>query len=250
MDVAAEWCLPTRLPRLEQTQVHVWRAALTVPTPRVENLQRLLSPAELDRAARFHFQKHREHFVVARGVLRALLGAYLDCAPHALQFRYNAYGKPLLAPPLDLKFNLSHSGEWALYALTHVGEVGVDLEHLRPVDDLEQIAARFFSAAESATLLALPQTQQTEAFFNCWTRKEAYIKGVGLGLSLPLDQFDVSLTPGEPARLLRRPDEMAEAWSLYSLQPAPDYVGALAAVGQTRTIDRFQWTPEVMPASR
>jgi 4'-phosphopantetheinyl transferase len=170
----------------------------------------------------------------------------LDVEPSQLRFRYNRYGKPALAGELAedwLRFNLSHSHGLALYAFTENREIGVDLEFIRPELAGEEIARRFFSSAEAAELAALPSHLRTEAFFNCWTRKEAYIKARGKGLSLPLDQFDVSLAPGKPAALLRargEPDESSR-WSLTALAPAQGYVAALAVEGHAYQLRCWRW---------
>ena len=227
-------------------EVHIWHAALNQPAAAVGDLSRSLAPDETARAGRFHFQKHRDHFVVARGVLRALLGRYLNAAPAGLRFSYTHYGKPFLADEErhdGLRFNVSHSHERALLAFTRGREVGVDIEHIRPEVATEQIAERFFSAGEVAALRSLPADAQPRGFFNCWTRKEAYIKARGEGLSIPLDCFDVSLLPGEPAALLATRDDPAEAtrWSLHELPAGEGYVAALAVAGHGLRVRRLHW---------
>lgn len=227
--------------------MHLWLAKLDQPTEILRAMRQLLSPDEIQRAERFHFRKHREHFTVARGVLRTILGGYLRVEPSQLSFAYSAYGKPALAgmqDQLTLRFNLSHSHELALYAFTLRREIGLDLEYRREDFASEQIAERFFSAREVEMLRALPSRLRTEGFFNCWTRKEAYIKAVGLGLSLPLDQFDVSLAPSEPAALLRTGDDEREAarWSLRELTPAEGYTAALAVEGHDWQLKCWHWT--------
>lgn len=169
-------------------------------------------------------------------MLRELLGRYLLVNPCELRFTYNRYGKPALDRKLHaerLSFNLAHSGGLALYAFTRDGEVGIDIEQLR--DDLgsEEIARQFFSVEEITALTALPEHLRTEGFFNCWTRKEAYIKAQGEGLSLSLQSFDVSLTPGEAALLLATRDDPQEAsrWSMRALLPGEGYAAALVVEG-------------------
>jgi 4'-phosphopantetheinyl transferase len=143
----------------------------------------------------------------------------------------------------ELRFNVSHSHGLALYAVTRRRKIGIDIERVRPISGPEQLAARFFSAGENAELCALPEHVKHEAFFNCWTRKEAYVKARGEGLSLPLNQFDVSLNPGEPARLLRveRDPQEAARWSLQGLTPAPGYVAALAVEGHGWRLACWEW---------
>ena len=169
---------------------------------RLPNLKQVLSADEHARAERFYFQKDRERFMVARGLLRTVLGRYLNQEPSQLRFCYSPYGKPALATGSGrntLRFNVSHSHGLALYAITCGRELGVDVELIRPELPDEEIAERFFSFQEVSGLRALPPNMRLEAFFNCWTLKEAYIKARGEGLSLPLDQFDVALVPGEAA---------------------------------------------------
>jgi 4'-phosphopantetheinyl transferase len=211
-------------------------------------LHESLSADELERAARFHFPEHRRRYTVARGVLRDILGRYLAVPPAALAFSYSAYGKPALAQQFEAtgeRFNISHSHEMALFAVTCGREIGVDIEYLGRQVRAEEIAEHFFSAHERAVLRRLPTTAKHEAFLNCWTRKEAYIKAHGEGLSLPLDQFDVSLAPGDPAALLATYHEPQEVlrWSLCALRPAPGYVAALAVEGQSWQLTCLQWNP-------
>ncbi len=227
------WRLPASALVLPTTDVHVWRASLEQPATCAHRLLHLLSHDEQARANRFYLERDRRRFIVARGALRTILGCYLDVEPGQLRFRYESHGKPFLSDEFSasaLRFNLAHSNELALYAFTCGREIGIDVECIRPVPDIEQIAVRFFSANENMALRMLPESQRLEAFFNCWTRKEAYIKTLGEGLTQPLDQFQVSLIPGEPAQLLSVNDvpEKATRWSIAALSPAPGYIGALA----------------------
>jgi 4'-phosphopantetheinyl transferase len=207
-----------------------------MPEAQVRSLWDTLTADERQRAERFLFEKDRTHFVVARGLLRVLLGRYLrQDSPH-LRFTYGPHGKPALATDTDrmsLCFNVSHSHGLALYAITRGREVGVDVERIRPEIAQEKIAERFFSPREVTVLRALPTPLQAPAFFACWTRKEAYIKAKGDGLTLPLDQFDVSLAPGEPAALLHTAWDPQEAagWALQDLAPASGYRAAVAVAG-------------------
>jgi 4'-phosphopantetheinyl transferase len=167
-----------------------------------------------------------------------ILAQYLEATPERLRFQYTDFGKPFLIPEQNgphLRFNVSHSNGLALYAVTFNREVGVDLEYMRPDLATMQLAAEFFSAHEFAALQRLPSRERIEGFFNCWTRKEAYVKARGEGLSLPLDQFDVSLVPGEQARLLDTPGDPKEAkrWSLRALSPGKGYAAALAVKGHS-----------------
>lgn len=234
--------------RLVPGEIHVWSVRLDPPPERVEALGRSLSQDEWDRANRFRFDKHRRQYVVGRGALRTLLASYLGTRPELVRFTYGPRGKPFLADlipsPLSpvpgereqLFFNLSNSDEMALVGFVLGREIGVDIEYLKPMPDCEQISERFFSESERAVLRGQPQEKKEETFFNCWTRKEAYLKAVGEGLAAPLDSFDVTLAPGEPPRMLtlKGDAEAASRWLFEHLRPAPDYIGAVALERQRR----------------
>ena len=228
-------------------EVHVWQASLEVLPQEQERLHRILDSEERSRADRFRFPKDRRHYTVARGVLRLLLARYLHTSPEALNFSYNQYGKPALIEdvnPNKLQFNLSHSGERVLYAFALQRELGIDIEWRdRHIGEMEQIAKRYFSPYETQQLLALPESQRVSGFFNCWTRKEAYIKARGRGLSLPLHEFDVTLKPVEPAQLLATRDDPTHAsrWVMRGLKPGRDYVAALAVEGDGWELKCWQW---------
>ncbi len=235
---------PERL-SLRHDEAHVWRADLGQMAARASSFFKILTPDECRRAEKFHFQKDREHFILARGILRTILSHYLGMRPEQLRFNYNSWGKPSLAQHSEgaaLRFNVSHAHELALYGVILDREIGIDLEYIREDVACEQIAERFFSRWEFEMLRALPASQRTVAFFNCWTRKEAYIKARGQGLSLPLDEFDVSLTPGEPAALLRGDEQELLRWSLRELRPGHGYVAAVAVEGSDWQLSCRQWT--------
>jgi 4'-phosphopantetheinyl transferase len=220
--------------------VDVWRISLDLPAATVKSLESTLSADERGRAARFRIPGGRERYIAAHACLRDILVRYLDCEPGQLMFSTNDYGKPSLRGH-KLEFNLSHSGDFALVAVTRQRKVGVDLERIRSEMEVESIARRFFSQSELREWLAVPPDQRQIAFFHCWTRKEAFIKAHGSGLSYPLKNFDVSLTPGETA-LLRatRPDpEESARWTLLSLEVAPSYAAAVA-VGQGLQANNLQ----------
>ncbi len=218
----------------DRDEVHIWGTTLDQPTAQFEQLARFLSPAEQARAARFSVARYRHRFCSGRGLLRILLGRYLQIEPAQLVFCYGPQGKPALRRDYGLRFNISHSGSQALYAVSWNREIGVDLERVRGLEDIGPIARRYFSPGEVKTLESLPSVQQLEGFFNCWTRKEAYLKADGSGLSQPLDGFDVSLRPGDPARLLRvaRDPQESGRWSMQHLTPQPGYVAAVVVQGQ------------------
>jgi 4'-phosphopantetheinyl transferase len=236
----ASWALAWAPPPLAPDEVHVWRVALEQPPAGFARLAARLSPDERRRAARFRFERDRRRYQVAHGALRELLAGYLDHETERLVFVEGAHGKPVLAPPhgAELRFNLSHSGELALCAVSRRREVGVDLEQVRELSDADALARRFFAEAESAALAALPAAERLPAFFRCWTRKEAYLKAVGAGLLLALDGFQVSLQPeAGPCGLSvsGRPEETAR-WSLQGLDVAQGYVAAVVA-------ERPAWRP-------
>ena len=171
-----------------------------------------------------------------------LLGHYLNSPPGDIQFSYGAKGKPSLAVSARVQFNMSHSGDLAMFAFTLDCEIGVDVEAIRPMPDMEVVAERFFCAEETAELMSLPAGQRDDAFFLCWTRKEAYIKATGEGLSTPLDAFRVTLRPGEPARFVHFALDpvAAQAWSLHDLKPALQYAAALAYRDAPRPLETFR----------
>ena len=240
------WQRPSQHPELGHDVVHVWRVSLSRPPSTVEALRRILTPDETDRANRFHFAKDRDHFIISRATLRLIISRYLQTEPRSLRFSYGQHGKPALSNATTLRFNLSHSHELALYAVTLDREIGIDLEYIREDFAGEEIARDYFSQLEVAMLRDLPMNLRVEGFFNCWTRKEAYIKARSEGLSLPLNEFDVSLVPGDPVRLLNVLNNQEEVtrWSLRGLEPGAGYVAAVAVEGQDWQLDCWQWAEE------
>jgi 4'-phosphopantetheinyl transferase len=233
---------------LASDEIHSWCASLDVPPDASARLYATLTSDERTRSARFYFERDQQRFIVARGVLRDLLGRYLQTQPSQIRFVYNAFGKPDLSPEFTarLKFNLSHSAGLALIAVATASNVGVDLEYIRAQSDYADIARRFFSAAEVDYLTALPSHLYAEAFFSCWTKKEAYVKACGEGLAIPLNSFSVPLTtdPGHtPVDLdvASKGIVSAKRWSLYTLRPAPGYAGALAIEGTGWRLRQWQW---------
>jgi 4'-phosphopantetheinyl transferase len=224
---------------LDNRQVHLWLVRLEASGDNYTRALSWLSSEETARAERFYFDRHRRAFALGRAALRGLLGSYLGIKPAEVGFVYGQQGKPALKDDAcSLRFNVSNSGDLAAYAFTTGCEIGVDVEQHRALHDLEHIADRFFSPEETAELLELSETERIPAFFHCWTRKEAYIKAQGGGLSIPLDSFQVTLRPGVAARmvLLGGSEERARGWTLHDFDPAPDYEGAIAYPGQPRTI--------------
>jgi 4'-phosphopantetheinyl transferase len=188
----------------------VWTAVLDdTGGIRFEQLEHLLSWDEIQRARRFRFERDRKRFIVCRGVLREILGTYLGRKPEEITFDYGPQGKPYLKGPEgqavggSVYFNVSHSSGFAIYALGVGGEVGVDLEFVRLIPEMEVLVDQYFSVAERSAFGSISADSRVKAFFNCWTRKEAYVKACGGGLLIPLDQFEVSFVPGSPISLIR-----------------------------------------------
>ncbi len=227
-------------------EVHVWRIPLDQNQDTVWQFRSFLSGDEIERADRFYFERDRRRFTVARTAMRQILGRYLDIAPQKLVFSYSAKGKPELSPDmnaLSLKFNLSHSGELALLAVAQEINLGIDVESMNARVVTGDIAGRYFSAQEVATLFGLAAIQRTKAFFRCWTRKEAYVKALGEGLSFPLDAFSVAFAPDVPAALLwveNSPEEVSR-WRLYHIDVHEDYQAALVSEGKEHHLRHWHW---------
>jgi 4'-phosphopantetheinyl transferase len=222
--------------KLDPDDVDVWRVSLRIKLKEIESLQQLLSPDERTKASRFHFQQDRQDFIAARGFLRLLLGRYLDVEAQRIRLVYNTYGKPGLADEFAsarLCFNVSHSDEFALFAFTRDREIGIDIERIRREVATERIAEGTFARDEVVALRSLPSEMQIEAFFRCWTRKEAFVKARGQGLSIPLDRFVVTLRAQDPVAVISIDGDprAARAWSLRELPSCAGYVAALAAKG-------------------
>jgi 4'-phosphopantetheinyl transferase len=244
-----QWPERNVAPELLPGQVHVWSASLNPSSEEFETYSEILSRDEKQRAERFRFPVHRNRFIAGRGVLREMLGEYLEIFPGDIEFRYSEHGKPFLKAPPNaekLAFNLSHTGDVALLAFGFTPEIGVDIEQLRPMPDREDIAKRFFAPAEAATLSFLPPYEQDAAFFRCWTRKEAFLKARGEGIFHGLKNFEVSVLPDEPPRILKILDaeDEAAAWSLHELEPCPGFTGALAVRQPQATVLMFHFRQE------
>lgn len=226
--------------------VHVWRARLDISDDRLEAMASLLSPDEHTRAARFRFNRHRRRYVAARGRLRLILGRYLDRAPEAIAFQYGPQGKPWLP---SLEFNVSHTGDVALYAVTRERRVGIDVEAARALADADRIVDRFFSAREVEAYRALSSAKRARAFVTCWTRKEAFIKAIGEGLSHPLDTFDVTVQADEPAALLalNRDPQAAARWHMQALPVGAGYAATVVAEDPPWHLSCFDVSTQPVP---
>ena len=231
---------------IHQNDVHIWLASLYVTSRVSDVLHQNLSSEEDERAGRFVFTRDRRNFIVARGILRDILAKYLDCQPKQIHFDYEPYGKPRISLSeitARLEFNLSHSSGFLVLAVADGRKVGIDIERVRSLPDLEQIASHAFSSHEQKELSTFTGEEKPHGFFRCWTRKEAYLKARGDGLSIPLDTFDMSLTAHNPIRMLSNrldPDEVSR-WSFHTFIPEQSFVGALAIEGQAAVPEFRHW---------
>lgn len=228
---------------IEDDQAHLW----LIPFKKIEEgesyFRQIMSQDELSRAGRFHFEKDRTRYVCGRGFLRLLLGRYLSILPSSILFEYNDFGKPELSKHQNLQlltFNTSHAEDYLAFAVTNIAQIGIDIEILQKKTDLMGIAERFFSAKEFEKIKSFHNKNFTEAFYNCWTRKEAFIKAVGDGLSIPLNSFEVSIDTNEGYTNINFYNKNgSEKWRLLSFKPATNYVGALAVNKNIKEIKSF-----------
>jgi 4'-phosphopantetheinyl transferase len=238
------WLPHEGVPPLAPGEVQVWRAHLDTERARAADIA-LLSPDERRRAARFHFDRDRAQYVSARATLRMLLGSYLGVGPGAVELQYSARGKPALGGALTthpLRFNVAHSRGIGLFAVALDRAVGVDVEWVRADLEVTGLARRCFSPGEAAAILAAPTGLRHRLFFACWTRKEAFLKARGDGLSLALHQVDVLDRTSYAPRLRTRwdPDE-AHRWQLLDLELGAAYAGALSVGGTACRVQCRQW---------
>ncbi len=237
---------------LQAGHIHVWRAIVDVPSTRLQVYQDTLSPDEQERAQRFRAPQHRQRFTAARGILRHILARYLRQSPREIHFESGAFGKPCLQDPAErsLHFNVSHSGQWAVYAVSRDLEVGIDLEEDRDSLDYAGLAERICSPEELTVFQNLSQTEQRAAFFRCWTRKEAFVKALGHGFSFPLQNVTVTFTSDDPPRILNlqrnlsETDSLPEDWSLFNLPLGQGFLGALAVAGRPSLIRGWDYRPD------
>jgi len=235
-----EWIASPSQAHLRAQTVDIWRIDLNLEPGCLPALQALLSSEEADQARRFHFERDRRRYLVSHAALRCILGGYLDLSPQSISFRFSRHGKPSLREHGGLYFNLAHSHELALVAVTGLGEVGVDIEHVRPLADMDSIARHSFSEHEYNQLQALPAGQRLQGFFRCWSRKEAFIKALGEGLSYPLQQFSVIFGSEASSRLAAISDRPAEAarWTLHGIDMDDREYAAAYAVRATGVQER------------
>jgi 4'-phosphopantetheinyl transferase len=240
------WNIPPTQPLLLGENVHVWQAKIDLPSKGVQNLKKNLSIDERIKAERFRFDRDKNQFIAARGILRLILTYYLSVEPGAVRFCYDKNGKPRLHNEFGktgIKFNVSHSEGLAVYVFTRGHEVGVDVECMREISEMEQIIEQLFSAKERVVFNALPISEKRETFFNWWTRKEAFTKATGNGLSHPLDRFDALLAggkTGESLGILGCAQE-CQGWSIFDMTPAEEFAGAVVVEGKDWDVQCWQW---------
>ena len=242
--------LPYTLPpnmEIAPDEVHVWLVSLQIPSDDLHRLTTYLSPDEEKRVQKFHFEKDKRDYCACRGTLRVILGAYLKQNPASLSFSHNDLGKPFLSENTEankLLFNLSHSRSMALYCLSRGRRVGIDLEYIHSEIVEGLLNEHVFSSRETTKLQALPEKEQIKAFFDCWTRKEAFSKALGKGISIPMNQFEVSFVPGEPPRLLHTEwsTEEPDLWEIVDLNIDRRYSAALAVEGRNLRLRCWEWS--------
>jgi 4'-phosphopantetheinyl transferase len=217
---------------LNDTDVHVWTVDLNLNSQQVSQFNQFLTAQERQRAAKFINPLHGSRWTVARGYLRQMLSQYLDRIPAEIVFSYGKQGKPAVEGH-DLQFNLSHSGDRAVYAISAKYPIGIDLEQIHPLPAVD-LVDRFFSSAEQQIFHRLPENLQQAAFFHAWTQKEAYLKACGTGLSTPLDQIEVSIDPRTPAEIISAP--IAGIWQIQKLAISTEYAGAIVIGGNYEQI--------------
>jgi len=231
-----QWSLANTKKLTYSNEVHVWRVKLDITQLQKESLLGMLTADEVERVGRFRFERDQKQFIAARGMLRQLLGRYLGKPPHELRFEYEANGKPVLvtnAGYQTFRFNLSHSDTFALYAVSRDRNIGIDIERVRKDMDIEQIAQRFFTEYEIRSLERVPEKNRPGVFFQYWTRKEAFLKATGEGISFPMEEFDVSLLSRRvlsPITLVGDKRESSR-WHVQDLFPGDGYVAAIAVEG-------------------
>jgi 4'-phosphopantetheinyl transferase len=248
-NVKYDWCVPPAQMDLAENTFHLWGVNMEKASAHLEGLRKTLPADEQAKAARFRFLSDRNDYIATRGVLRDILSRYDRRAPADLEFCHGSHGKPGLVPQsnkLGLHFNVSHSDRLGLYAVTRAGEVGIDVERIKPCEGFEGIADRFFSPPEIQALRAYPAALQLNAFLGYWTRKEAYAKALGAGLWLDWTSFDVSQAPRQGVQIAA-PNRTR--WSICPFVPAPSYVAALAYQGDGSVLRFWKWS-SLAPASR
>jgi 4'-phosphopantetheinyl transferase len=235
---------------LDERSIHVWPIRISPSIAVVARFERFLTADERARAARFKFRHLQHSFLISRGILRALIGRYIGTPPGSIRFAYGPAGKPSLETQGPIRFNASRSGNLAVFALTRGCELGIDIERIRIVEDIQSITDRLFCPEETEELMSMTTKQRERAFFLCWSRKEAYVKATGDGLSMSLTSFRVSVHPSQPARFIHiaRDANAANEWSLHDLALSSDCAAALAYADAQRpvVVSRIIEPPELL----
>lgn len=240
------WKKPQSGLTLAEKEIHIWLAALDLPSRRVEGLQEKLSIDERMKADCFRFDQDRNRCIASFGILKDILSLYIGIDPASVQISYGSHGKPRLSDASGkdkLHFNLSHSEGSAVYVFARDYEVGVDIERIRDLPEMNKIVEHFFSAREKIAFGELPSCVRREAFFRCWTRKEAVVKAIGEGLYQPFDKFDVAMTPSEQSVKLsvKGDPKMPSHWLIQDLKPAPGFAGAFAVEDRSWKVCCWRW---------
>ncbi|HEX4265668.1 MAG TPA: 4'-phosphopantetheinyl transferase superfamily protein [Verrucomicrobiae bacterium] len=244
-----QWPARAGAPPPAGSEIHVWATTLSVPAETISEFATTLSSDEVARAGKFKFEKHRNRYIAGRGALRKILGQYLQTPSADLRFTQSTNGKPVLAEDFasaGIHFNLAHSDDLALVAVTRLGAVGVDVERIRPVKEMDHLVARFFSPSENEAFQKVSENEKPAAFFNLWTRKEALLKATGEGITRSLSLVEVSFLPDKPAQLLAISGNAIKAasWSLRELSPATGFTGAIAIEAPEVNVQCWKWIPE------
>lgn len=236
-----EWASPTKQSYILKNTIHIWKIEYSDFSGDESVLLKVLTDDELKRADKFHYKIDRKRYTVTKAFLKIILSKILSVNPVEIRFALNAHGKPKLIKPADVHFNISHSGNMGMIAVTDVAAIGVDVERYRERMTAGKAAKRFFSEKEVADFLELPEDQKLKGFFNCWTRKEAFIKALGLGLAMPLRDFDVTLKPGEKVKLtdIRKINETATDWTLKPIPLEIEYAAAFAI--KSKSFEDYYW---------
>jgi len=236
-------------PELKRSEIHVWGAWLDASQSFLEESVNCLSPDELQRALRLRFREDKDRFIAGRAVLRSIVSKYLNLPPSKVELQYGPHGKPRLTPPAGesrLEFNLSHTGDAALVAISLAREVGIDIEKIRADISFMRLAERFFHPEEAATLRSLPPENRNAAFFELWTRKEACVKAMGIGLRIPLRRIRVSLDNENPQYVHGPSHDGGKSgdWSIMPIEAPRGYAAAIAAQGRGWSVSLFEWARE------
>jgi len=241
--LAPEWCAAIAPPALLTTELHIWRVDLAQPEVVLAELAETLTPDERERVQRFRFEHHRQRAIASRGILRTLLGHYLQQLPAQLQFCYNANGKPDLRPTdgiAPIAFNVTHSENLALYAFAVQGSVGIDTEAIKPVGLLPQLIERYFSLKEKALITAQSPQEQERHFFYYWTAKEALTKATGRGIT-DLTQIELAVSPTD-IQVTYPQAAPNDRWQVHFIEPQPGYAGAIAYTASApQPLKFFDW---------